>query len=220
MVSDMKLLIFANGRPNDGPMVRLNLEQAPDAYILAADGGARVAYYFGLRAQTVIGDMDSLTADEVRQLEERNVEILRHVPEKDQSDLELALMLAAERGFDWIRIIGGLGGRFDQMLANAYLLALPQLVERDVALIAGKQYICLLRPGTHQVTGDVGDTISLLPISGTVTGITTTGLQYPLRNEALYFGPARGISNVMLADTATIALQNGNLLLIHTKGRA
>ena len=41
-------LIFANGEFNDGPMVRRALASAtPDAMVIAADGGARLAGYFG-----------------------------------------------------------------------------------------------------------------------------------------------------------------------------
>lgn len=216
----MRALIFANGKPKDGGMVRDTLATASDATIIAADGGARVAYYYRLKVQTVIGDMDSLTTDEIVQQEERGVEVLRYPPEKDKTDLELALLLAAERGARWIRIIGGMGGRFDQMLANVHLLALPELENCDVALVAGDQSVYLLRPGTHTIKGTLGDTVSLIPIGGTVSGITTENLKYALNDEPLYFGPARGVSNLMMGDHALISIKTGNLLAVHTRGRA
>ena len=63
-----RCLIFANGAPNDGPMVRDVLSSARDAVTIAADGGARVAGYFGRQVDFVIGDMDSLEEAEIRQL--------------------------------------------------------------------------------------------------------------------------------------------------------
>lgn len=216
----MKVLIFANGKPNPGEMVTRTLEEAADAYVIAADGGARVAHYYDFKVHEVIGDMDSLSADEVLQLEYRGAALRRFPPEKDESDLELALHYAAERGATWIRVIGGLGGRFDQMLANAYLLALPDVATCDAALVAGKQMIRLLQPRTHQLSGDIGDTVSLIPMGGQADGIVTKNLKYPLNDETLYFGPARGISNVMLANTAEITLRAGTLLCVHTFGRA
>lgn len=213
-------LIFANGEPNDGPMVRRSLAVAVSAHVIAADGGARVARYFNRKVHTIIGDMDSLAEDELSALAAEGAEVFRYPTEKNETDLELCLQWAATMGFDWIRIIGGLGGRFDQVLANVYLLALPQLARLDVRLVAGKQAIRLLRPGECTIQGAVGDTISLLPIGGSVEGIRTDNLQYPLRDEVLLFGPARGVSNVMMGDSATIRLQNGLLLLVHTIGRA
>jgi thiamine pyrophosphokinase len=215
-----RILIFANGAPNDGPMVRRALSAAPDAHVIAADGGARLAWYYGRTVDTVIGDMDSLTEAELSQLEAAGAQIRRYPGEKNETDLELALLHAAELGAQWIHIIGGLGDRFDQTLANVYLMALPPLIERDVALVAGKQRLALLRAGQHNIIGQAGDTISLLPLGGDVHGIVTTNMQYPLRNETLYFGPARGISNVLIADQGQVELAVGVLLLIHTIGRA
>lgn len=212
-------LVFANGEPNDGPMVRRVFATANHALIVAADGGARVAAYFGYHADVVIGDMDSLLPHEVAHLQANGTQVQRHPRDKDATDLELCLQWAAEQHIDWIRIIGGVGGRFDMVIANVYLLALPALQHCDVALVAGQQSMTLLRPGTHSISGNVGDTLSLIPIGGPVHGITTRNLKYPLQGETLYFGPARGVSNRMLAATAEVTLRDGQLLCVHTVGQ-
>ncbi len=143
----MDALIFANGDIDDGDMVSRALAHAPDALIIAADGGVRVAAHYGLRIDIVIGDMDSLPADDLAALAAQGTQILRHPAEKDETDLELALNLAVERGATWLRVIGATGGRLDQILSNIYLLALPSLDSRDVQLVAGKQAAWLARPG-------------------------------------------------------------------------
>lgn len=214
------LLIFANGDINDGAMVRRALTAAQEPLIVAADGGARAALYFGYLPHLVIGDLDSLSPVEVQNLAARGVEIKRYPTEKDETDLELALRYAADQEADRVRIVGGIGDRLDQTLANMYLLALPELTGRDVAFVAGKQEICLLHPGEHTLTGSPGDTLSLIPLGGAVQGVSTAGLQYPLRDETLAFGPARGVSNVMQHDQAQVRLREGVLLVIHTVGRA
>jgi thiamine pyrophosphokinase len=216
----MKVLIFANGKKKDGTMLRRAIAHSSQAHIIAADGGAKVAWYYQLRPHTVIGDMDSLSESELQRLKEQGAEFHIHPAEKNETDLELALLLAAKLGATWIRIIGAIGGRFDQMLANVYLLALPQIAEIDVALLAAEQEIYLLRRGKHQLKGDKGDTISLIPVSGDVFGISTKSLKYPLNNETLSFGPARGISNIMESEQAEIHIEKGLLLCIHTKGTA
>jgi thiamine pyrophosphokinase len=214
------VLIFANGDPNDGPLVRQVLAKAADAGVIAADGGARQAAFFGFRPQVVIGDLDSLDAAEVAALEAAGVAIQRAPPEKDETDLELALRYAAGQGARWIRIIGGLGDRLDQTLGNLYLMALPALRGADVRLVARNQQAWLLYPGENPVEGAPGDTLSLLPIGGDATGIRTEGLYYPLRDETLGFGPARGMSNVLTQARARVSLRAGLLLAIHTLGRA
>ena len=221
-----KALIFANGDIDDGEMVDRALAQAADALIVAADGGVRVAEHYHLRVNTVLGDMDSLTEAQHQALTEQQATILRYPAEKDETDLELALVWAAKQGADWIRLLGATGGRLDQILSNIYLLTLPILDGRDVQLVAGKQAAWLAKPGRTDINGAVGDTISLIPLTGTVRGVRTENLYYPLNDEDLYFGPARGVSNVIAGSSATaappaaVSVREGVLLVIHTIGRA
>lgn len=217
-------LIFANGDVNDGSMVQRALAEASatsvPSVVIAADGGARVARYFGARIDRVIGDLDSLSREDVERLRAEGVTIDQYPVHKNETDLELCLLWAAAQGVGWIRVIGGLGDRLDQTLGNIYLLALPALVACDVMLVAGKQATRLLRPGTHEIRGKVGDTVSLLPMGGAAHGIRTEHFEYPLNDETLHFGPARGISNVLMQPHGRITLRDGLLLLVHTVGRA
>jgi thiamine pyrophosphokinase len=217
----MNALIFANGDIDDGAMVERALaDSGSDALVVAADGGARVAQHYGVRVNTVIGDMDSLSAEEVDALQAQGATVLRHPAEKNETDLELALMHAVERGARWLRVVGATGGRLDQSISNIYLLALPLLAHCDIKLVAGKQAVWLARAGTTDISGAAGDTISLIPLNGTARGVRTEGLYYPLHDEDLYFGPARGVSNVMNGEQAAVTLREGVLLVVHTIGRA
>lgn len=191
-----------------------------EARWVAADGGVRVARHFGRDPDVILGDMDSISPEALAQMRELGAEIHEFPAEKDETDLELALTYAAEQGATWVRVFGALGGRFDQMLANAYLLALPILRDIDVALVAGEQRICMWNPGEHLIYGAVGDTVSLMPVGGDVQGIRSEGLRYALHDETLEFGPARGISNVLLTECATVRFVEGVLLVVHTRGRA
>ena len=66
-----------------------------------------------------------------------------------------------------------------------------------------------------QISGSIGDTLSLIPLGTAVHIRQTVGLQWELKDEKLVFGPARGISNVMIANMATVSLESGQLLCIH-----
>lgn len=214
-------LIFANGDPGDGIMPARALHAAPpDVLIIAADGGARVARHFGMTPHLVIGDLDSIMQGDLTMLEAQGVEVVRHPPEKDETDLELALVYAIERGVRWLRIIGGIGDRLDQTLANIYLLSAPSLAGCDARIVAGRQEAWLIGAGQHVIDGAVGDTVSLLPITGIVGGVTTGALHYPLRGETLTYHRARGISNVMREAQAIVTLTDGVLLVVHTQGKA
>ncbi|HYK08073.1 MAG TPA: thiamine diphosphokinase, partial [Candidatus Eisenbacteria bacterium] len=71
-------------------------------------------------------------------------------------------------------------------------------------------------PAKVSLSGKKGDLLSLIPLSPEVTGITTKNLYYPLRNETLYFGLPRGISNVFTEDSAEVSFAKGMLLFVHT----
>lgn len=215
-------IIFANGDANDGVMVSRVLATTASALLIAADGGAHVAAAYQLTPHVVIGDMDSVTPEVLAALEAGGAQIIRYPIEKNETDLELALLLAAERGATSVRVIGALGDRLDQTLANVYLLALPALATHDVRIVAGAQEAWLYDAsnGACTIHGAVGDTLSLLPLGGGVSGVTTEGLYYPLRDEDLRFGPARGVSNVLTHPHATVTARSGVLLIVHTAGRA
>lgn len=191
-------------------------------FVVAADGGARHAHDLGVRIDRWVGDGDSITDATLQALERDGVAMDRSPTDKDESDTELAVLAALRAGADRITIVGALGGlRLDHGLANVALLGLPELVGVDVRIVAGSTRIRLLSrtdpDGGHvrfDLTGRVGDLVSLLPLGGDVLGVTTAGLMYPLTDETLRLARTRGLSNVRVATTASVTLQNGRLLVI------
>src|SRR5262245_52383255 len=63
--------------------------------VIAADGGARLAASLGLDLDRWIGDGDSYPAADVDRLAAAGVDVRRLPREKDESDLELAVLAAA-----------------------------------------------------------------------------------------------------------------------------
>jgi len=201
----LRAVIFANGNLN--PPVKLS----PGDVLIAADGGTRHCLALGLVPAVVIGDLDSLTQAELASITAQGVKILQYPVRKDFTDLELALSHARSLGADEILILGALGARWDQTLANALLpVAFPDL---KICLMDGNQEFFYIRAGeTLAVSGRPGDTLSLVPLGGEAQGITTDKLEYPLHGESLPLGSTRGISNVLLAAEARISLRAGCLL--------
>ena len=64
--------------------------------------------------------------------------------------------------------------------------------------------------------GDPGSTVSLLPFGGDVDGVTTAGLVYPLADEPLALGSARGVSNVDRPAGASVTVRRGLLLVVES----
>ncbi len=190
--------------------------------VVAADGGYARAAAVGFRPDVLVGDLDSLAADQAAAAEASGAEVRRFPPDKDESDTELALAEAIGLGATRITVLGAFGGpRLDHALANLWLLAHPQLAGADVVLLDAGARACLVAapgpdggPVTRHLPGRPGATVSLLPFGGDADGVTTNGLRYALRDEPLRSGPARGLSNVRLGSDATVTLRRGRLLVV------
>ncbi len=179
---------------------------------VAADGGARNARLFLERApHLVIGDMDSLDTETRAWLETSSCEFIRHPRAKDETDLELAVSLAQERGAEEITILGAFGGRVDHFLANVFLLTRAQNLR--IVNGASEMWVGI---GKDEIKGHAGNVVSLIPLGERVEGITTSDLEYPLRGETLERGSTRGISNVMLGERAQVNWTRGTLLIVHS----
>lgn len=183
--------------------------------LIAADGGANALARSAVYPQVLVGDMDSVEPDILTACERQGCRLRRFPAGKDETDTELALLEAVRLGAEQITLLGAVGGRIDHTLANLLLLALPELANRRAALFTGSSFITLVREYA-EVEGSLGDLLSLIPLAGDALGVCTAGLEYPLRNEALRFGPARGISNVLLAGKAQVWLSSGLLWMVHT----
>jgi thiamine pyrophosphokinase len=195
------------------------------ALVVAADGGIRHAAAFGLAVDRWVGDGDSTVPEELEALAAAGVAIDRVAVDKDESDTELALLAAVAAGADVVTILGGLGGvRVDHAIANLALLQHPALEQREARLYdEGGARLSLLAgpdrhglPGARELTGRVGDLVSLIPLGESARNVETDGLQYPLDGEALVLGRARGLSNVRIAPTARVSVGSGRLLVIET----
>lgn len=216
----MHIIIFANGVIAQ-PEAWIARQVRPEDLIIAANGGTRHALAAGLTPHHVIGDLDSLPADLRARLTTQGTRFHPHPPAKDETDLELALLWAAAEASSKqqetrVVILGALGGRPDQALANLLLLALPPLAGLDAVIVEGAWQIRCLRGGeTLRLRGRPGDTLSLIPLGGPAEGVVTSGLVYPLQEETLHFGLARGVSNVFTGEHIAVTLSEGLLWCFH-----
>ena len=213
-MTEQRAMLFANGEVPDMEAVRRMLR--PDDWLVAADGGSSHLVALGLRPHLLVGDMDSIDPQLLEAFKAAGTDVRRHPVEKAETDLELALQAVVEKGCREVCIVGGLGGRFDQMLANLSLLTRPALESCDARMDDGQTEVFIIRKRAR-VHGRPGDTVSLVPYFGAAHGIVTKGLKYPLTNESLYPDQTRGISNRMEAEEAVVHLASGELCCIHIR---
>jgi thiamine pyrophosphokinase len=206
-------LIIANGVMEKPP--ELSSYVSASTLIIAADGGIHNCISLGIQPNVIIGDLDSMELEEIPIYREAGVEVIQYPTHKDETDLELALQYAKKHEVSELIIIGGLGARWDMTIANILLISQPMFTGINIRLMDGTQELFLLQPGVQSVVhGHPGDTISLIPLTGEVSGVITDGLEYPLNDETLQFGTSRGVSNVLLTKQAQIYFQQGFLLCI------
>jgi thiamine pyrophosphokinase len=208
-VRDAVVVVAGGSRPSARALASL-----PDgALVIGADRGAEFALAAGLAVEVAVGDFDSISAAGLERLERSGARIERHPAEKEATDLELALAEALSLGARRILVIGAAGGRLDHLLGELSLLASDALAEVEVDAVLGRATVNVVR-GERVLAGRVGELVSLLPLHGPASGVTTEGLVYPLRGETLVPGSSRGVSNVFAAEEARVSLERGVLLAV------
>lgn len=219
----MRAVIFANGCLNFPQDISQYTSIHPDDLVIAADGGARHCLALGIHPRLVIGDLDSLGLDDLSRLKAYGAEIVQHPIRKDYTDLELALRYAQEQGADEILVLGALGDRWDQTIANILLPAIlspqddcskPGALPR-IRILDGNQEIFFVHGGDQlDILGKTGDLVSLIPISEYARGVTTQNLEYPLYSDDLRLGSTLGISNVLSSERGWVTLKEGLMLCV------
>ena len=181
-----------------------------DSLLIAVDGASNILYANMVIPDVVIGDMDSIAGDVLSYYRTRaNVEIFP--ARKDETDTELALNWCATNNIDDVLIINTLEGDFAHTIGNVMLL----FKARELGIrarIFNFRELAFLVPAEWCYSGRGKRKISLIPISAVVSGVETSGLTYPLRNEDLFRHSTRGLSNVFVDGEIKICYKYGDLL--------
>lgn len=183
------------------------------ATVIAADGGAELARMLGLSVDLVVGDLDSISAETLAEIER----VERHAAEKDATDLELALVAALRLEPERVLVLGAGGGRLDHLFGGLLLLAAEAYADVRVDAQFGAAAVHVVR-SERTLHGEPGELISLLAVHGQARGVVTDGLVYPFRAETLEPGSSRGVSNVFAQPLARITLEAGVLLALRPSG--
>lgn len=183
-------------------------------YIICADGGLYHAQRAGIHPDLLIGDQDSFVEGFPK-----GIPALTCRPEKDDSDMMLAVKEGIARGYEDFVLLGATGGRFDHTLAN--LQTVDYGLEQGVFVMIADQdnMITMLRDGSVSMPRMEGYYLSVFSYTPCCEGVTLTGVKYPLQKARLTNWTTLGLSNEILAETAQIAVEKGTLVVVLSKDR-
>lgn len=165
------------------------------------------------------GDFDSVSQEEWKFIKEQVSELKQFKPEKDETDMELALNWALDQDPDTIRLFGATGGRLDHLLANVHLLLNPLKTKSSiyVTLIDRYNKIFLKKPGRYTIEKRHREKyISFIPLTLDVTDLTLEGFKFPLKNRHISLGSTLCISNELISDYGTFSFSEGILIVIRS----
>ena len=176
-------------------------------FVIAADGGLVHTQKLNIVPNEILGDFDSLG----------------HIPEganvfqveKDDTDAMLAVRKGLALGYREFMLYGSLDGpRLDHTIANFQTLQF--LADREACgYLIGKEYlVTVVKNGRLCFPAGCTGTVSVFCLGADATGVTLTGLYYPLENGTLTAGFPLGVSNHFTGEAAEISVENGSLLVL------
>lgn len=187
--------------------------------IIAVDRGADFFLTSGHTPQYIVGDFDSIAPDTLEKLEKKTGAVIeKHPSEKDETDTELAILMASRMKASEIVIYGGTGTRMDHVLGNIQLLKkaleckIPCTIKdpfNRIRMIDAP--LCIAKKEQY------GYYVSLIPFTETVEKLTLRGMKYPLEEYTLHSGIARCVSNEIVGDVAEISFSDGIVIVIEAK---
>lgn len=194
------------------------VEGHTDNLCVVVDGALEVTHRLGIQPDFIVGDFDTVN-HELLSFYDKDI-ILRHPPEKDQTDTELAIETALGAGCSSLVFFGATGSRLDHSLGNIFLLesllrqgVSAEILNENNRLYLKNQSFTLHRNNTR------GNYLSLLPLSETVEEVTLTGFKYPVDKLTFYRERTLGISNEITEEEAKVEFSKGTFIVVESRDK-
>ena len=208
----VKIVVVAGG---DSSLLPKN----QDIY-LGVDGGCLKLLEQGLPLDIAVGDFDSVSEVDLRKIQVQAKQVVQSVPEKNDTDLELALKTVFEDYPDAaVTVYGAFGGRLDHFLSNIFLPTDPDLAPymEQIQLVDEQNRLVFRPAGSHEIQPDPTMTyVGFMPVGE--GRLEITGAKYPLHAEN-YFLKAMYGSNEFLDQAIQVSLDRGYLVIVYSKDR-
>ena len=184
-----------------------------DDFIVAADGGWRLAERLDVRPSAIVADFDSSSIPSVSE----DVDVIHLPVHKNCTDTAAAVDYASDRGYTDFLFLGCLGGRLDHQYAAMQLLV--QLAQRGCqAMMAdGDNCISAVTASPYIAQPMRNWSLSLFAFGGTVHGLTIHGAAYELSDYDLQPSDPLCVSNAVKDVPCEITFTDGTLLVFRSK---
>lgn len=210
----MKAYIFCPSYFLNKEKIKKEIEIAAGNLYIAADSGIDTAEVLGVALNLIIGDFDSANQSLLDSDAYKNIKKLRHPPEKDDTDLMLAVKYALGRGYKYIVIIGGMDGRSDHTLANLYLLKYINGRGGTGYITNGYNRVRYVSNAVEKIKKEY-KYISIIPMQPEIHGLTLRNFKYPLNGATITMQESYTVSNEILTDKeyGEVEISNGDILI-------
>jgi thiamine pyrophosphokinase len=200
--------VFAGGAISE----RVSIDSS--SLVVAADSGYDNARALGVAVDVLVGDMDSISVDGLAEAEALDVTIERYSVDKDATDLEIAIDTALRLGATHVTIYAGEGGSFGHLLGIALGMTGNHWETTSIIWKVGGAIVYRSLPSFPvTIPAEIGSIVTILPV-GNATGVTASGLQWPLQDSDLPRGTTRGLSNIAIEPAVSVSLNSGAVLII------
>ncbi|MBQ9464055.1 MAG: thiamine diphosphokinase [Lachnospiraceae bacterium] len=195
------------------------MKQMDCGYWIGVDSGLAAMKKLGVIPNLALGDFDSADEETLAYFRSiRFIEWEEFPPEKDLTDLELAVRRAVEKKPEHITVLGGTGTRFDHTLAAVKTMKIALDAGIGMEFIDPHQRIYLIAGEREMRREDLlGPYISFLPLCGPARGVTLEGFKYGLTGADLDPWPTLTVSNEPAADLMRVRVEEGVLLCVEAR---
>ena len=207
--SDKRVLVVTGGS-----VLRTAPALGPFDMVIAADSGVDSAFALGLAPDVVIGDLDSVSDAGLARVRASGITVLSSPTDKDLTDTELALAHLLDVGATHAMLLSPGGGRLDHAHGVLSALASPLLAAVSIDAVIDTAHVTVLHGATRRLIPQRSPITALHAMNGVARGITTAGFRWNLNGEDLAPWVSRGVSNEMVDSVATVAVDEGTLIVI------
>ena len=208
-----KIALFAGGM--------IDSFQVDFDIFIGVDRGSLFLIEQGICPDLAVGDFDSVSEEELALICSQSKEVLQAQPEKDDTDLELAVKAVFARSPQaQVTIFGAFGGRLDHTLANIFLPSNPEITPymQQIRLCNAQNQLCYCPQGRHEVKPVAGmNYLAFMPADN--SRLSIEGAKYPL-NESNYFFKKVYASNEFIDEPVFLECQSGYAIVIYSKDRS
>ncbi|MBK9099682.1 MAG: thiamine diphosphokinase [bacterium] len=203
-----KCIILANGKSPKKSIITY-FQKSGYNTLICADGGANSALKMKLVPDIIIGDLDSISKNTLREF--KPISKIIQLKRQNDTDVEKCLKYAIKNKFDEALLVGATGNRLDHTFCNLGIV-LKFFLKIKISLIAENSFLKAYT-GKIELKTIPNETISLYGISPE-TKITSKGLKYELTNTALPFGIRESTSNIAIKNPMKLNISNGVVFVI------